>query len=140
MIVLDSDHLSVFTDVRDSRSALLKKRLDAAGEGASSTIVSVEEVFRGWMAFIHRQREIERQMPAYARLAQFLDFLKSWQILPFGDSALDHFIQLRRSRIRIGSMDCKIASIVLANEARLLTANARDFGLVPGLRFENWLE
>ena len=37
-------------------------------------------------------------------------------------------------------MDLKIACIVLAHDASLLTRNASDFAQVPGLRFENWLD
>lgn len=36
-------------------------------------------------------------------------------------------------------MDLKIASIALANDATVLTRNARDFGKVPNLRIEDWL-
>ena len=32
------------------------------------------------------------------------------------------------------------ASIAVARNALLLTANRRDFELVPGLRFANWLD
>lgn len=46
---------------------------------------------------------------------------------------------LRRSRIRIGSMDLKIASIALVSDALLVTANGRDFSAVPNLRCESWL-
>jgi predicted nucleic acid-binding protein len=33
----------------------------------------------------------------------------------------------------------KIAAIALANNARLLSANLRDFEKVPGLHVENWI-
>jgi tRNA(fMet)-specific endonuclease VapC len=46
---------------------------------------------------------------------------------------------LVKSKIRIGTMDLKIASIALANDATVLTCNARDFGKVPNLRIEDWL-
>jgi hypothetical protein len=36
-------------------------------------------------------------------------------------------------------MDLKIASIALIQDALLVTANLRDFSIVPGLRCENWL-
>jgi tRNA(fMet)-specific endonuclease VapC len=37
-------------------------------------------------------------------------------------------------------MDLRIASIVLACDAILVTRNASDFRRVPGLRIENWAD
>jgi hypothetical protein len=42
MIVLDTDHLSVFTDERNPRHELLNTRMEAAAEQVVCTIVSVE--------------------------------------------------------------------------------------------------
>jgi tRNA(fMet)-specific endonuclease VapC len=39
----------------------------------------------------------------------------------------------------MSTADMKIASIVLAHDALLLTQNLDDFANVPGLRMENWL-
>jgi len=140
VILLDTDHLSVFTDERDPRHRLLNSRMEAAVEQVACTIVNVEEILRGWLAVIHRQREVHRQLPAYARLGQLFNVLGDWEIAPFEERAADRFALLRRQRIRIGSMDLKIASIALVNDALLLTSNLRDFSLVPGLRCENWLQ
>jgi len=49
MILLDTDHLSVFLDERDARHELLNARLEAATEPVACSIVSVEEVLRGWL-------------------------------------------------------------------------------------------
>jgi hypothetical protein len=46
MILLDTDHFSVFTDARDPRHGPLNTRMEAAGEQVACTIVSVEEVLR----------------------------------------------------------------------------------------------
>jgi tRNA(fMet)-specific endonuclease VapC len=35
-------------------------------------------------------------------------------------------------------MDLKIAAIVPAHEATLLSRNLADFGQIPGLRVEDW--
>lgn len=41
-------------------------------------------------------------------------------------------------KIRIGTMDLKIASIVKVQEATLFSMNPRDFRQVPGLKLEDW--
>jgi tRNA(fMet)-specific endonuclease VapC len=97
-------------------------------------------VLRGWLAIIHRLRDVHRQLPAYARLGQLFDILSDWEIVPFDERAADRFGRLRRQRIRVGAMDLKIASIALVNDALLVTANLRDFSRVPELRCENWLQ
>src|SRR5438876_820491 len=140
MILLDTNHLSVFTDERDPRHGPLNKRMEAATEPVACTIVSVEEVLRGWLAIIHRLRDVHRQLPAYARLGQFLDVLSDWDVMPFDERAADQFRDLRRKRIRIGTMDLKIASVALVHDALLVTGNTRDFASVPGLRCEDWLQ
>jgi hypothetical protein len=68
VILLDTDQLSVFTDLRDPRHELLNSRMEAAPEQIASTIVNVEEVLRRWLALIHRLRDVHRQLPVYVRL------------------------------------------------------------------------
>ncbi len=128
-----------FTDERDKRNALLNSRLEAATDQVGCTIVSVEEILRGWLAVIYLLRDVRRQIPVYRRLGQLFSVLSEWEIMPFDDDAADRFAELRRQGIRIGTMDLKIVSIALARDALLLTANLRDFAVVPDLRCENWL-
>jgi tRNA(fMet)-specific endonuclease VapC len=140
MILLDTDQFSVFTDLRDPRHEPLNARMEAAAEQIACTIVSVEEVLRGWLAIIHRLRDVYRQLPAYVRLGQLFGVLSDWEIVLFDERAADRFVGLRRQRIRIGTMDLKIASIALVNDALLVTGNLRDYSLVPELRCENWMQ
>ncbi len=60
------------------------------------------------------------------------------QVLPFDHAAAAQFESLKKERIRIGTMDLRIASIALANNMTLLTRNTVDFERVLGLRFEDW--
>jgi tRNA(fMet)-specific endonuclease VapC len=53
--------------------------------------------------------------------------------------AAEKFEQLRSQRVRIGTMDLRIASICLTRNLILLTRNRKDFQQVPGLQFEDWL-
>ena len=61
-------------------------------------------------------------------------------ILPFDESAARLFENLKRQRLRCGTMDLKIAAICLVHDGLLLTRNLSDFAKVPGLRAENWLD
>lgn len=70
---------------------------------------------------------------------QNLELFCGIAVLPFDESAAVKYQELRK-KSRIGTMDLKIASIVVANGATLLTKNSVDFQRVPGLKFEDWLK
>jgi tRNA(fMet)-specific endonuclease VapC len=140
MILLDTDHFSVLRHKRHSSHQTLVRRLRGAFDNdIATTIVSVEEQMRGWMAAINRVRAFELQLDAYQRLHQLINLLSNWKIVPADDDAVAGFNRLKSQRIRIGTQDMKIAAIALAHDALLLTANQVDFEKVPGLRIENWL-
>ncbi len=67
-----------------------------------------------------------------------LDRYLEINVLEFDEAAAVEFRRLKQSRVRIGTMDLKIAAIALANNATVLTRNSRDFTRVPGLRIEDW--
>jgi tRNA(fMet)-specific endonuclease VapC len=50
----------------------------------------------------------------------------------------NQFETLRRQRVRIGTVDLRIASIALARGFTVLTRNLVDFERVPGLAAEDW--
>jgi len=140
MILLDTDHFSVLRNQgRGSHPALIRRLQSAFDRDIATTIVTVEEQIRGWMAAIHRVRDFEQQLEAYERLHQLVNILGNWTIVPTEDDAVAEFNQLKARRIRIGTQDLKIAAIALAHGALLLSANLVDFEKVPGLRVENWL-
>jgi tRNA(fMet)-specific endonuclease VapC len=104
-----------------------------------TTVVTLEEQLRGWLALIRRSHDSHRQVSAYAKLTGVVDYFSRWTRLPFDDAAADHFADLRRQKVRIASMDLKIASMALVHDSLLLSANLRDFQQVPNLRLEDWL-
>ncbi|HMC66671.1 MAG TPA: type II toxin-antitoxin system VapC family toxin [Gemmataceae bacterium] len=140
MVLLDTDHVSVLRFEQSPRADALRERLQAAAEPLATTVVTVEEQMRGWLAEIGRCRRVSDQVTVYGRLLEFVRFISKWEMLPFDARAANEFERLRKQRIRIGSPDLKIAAIALVNNALLLSANLRDFKKVPGLRVENWLE
>jgi tRNA(fMet)-specific endonuclease VapC len=75
-------------------------------------------------------------------LANFLDGPVQIQILPFdaedAREAGDIRAALERAGTPIGAYDILIAAQARRRGATLVTANAREFARVPGLRTEDW--
>jgi len=139
LLVLDTAHVSILSFPSEHSLELLN-RIRATGQHAATTIVTVEEQLRGWLAEIHRLNDPHRQITAYDRLRRCIDFFAAWTVLSWDTPAADLFVRARQDGVRIGAMDLKIACIVLAHSATLLTRNTSDFVKVPGLTFEHWLE
>jgi tRNA(fMet)-specific endonuclease VapC len=91
----------------------------------------------GWLATVAKERTARCQVPAYRELASLFDFFAGFTIAPFEDAIADRFDDLRTSKLRLGTMDLKIAATALVNGALLLSANRRDFECVAGLQVEN---
>ena len=138
MILLDTDHISVLQRPSAACDRLLQK-LDASTDSPATSVITLEEQSRSWIAELGRRRIVRDQVLPYARLLDMFDFFAEWEVIPFSEVAAAVFESMRSNRVRIASTDLKIASIALANNLVLLTANTRDFEKVPGLRFENWL-
>jgi tRNA(fMet)-specific endonuclease VapC len=140
VIILDTDHLSILGHPESGRAMALAGRLDTSPDRPFGiTIVSVVEQFRGWSAEINKAKGVAHEVRTYDRFSRFIDFIRQLLVFPFNGEAADEFARLRAQKVRIGTMDLKIAAIAIANDALLLTANRRDFAKVPGLRFDNWL-
>ncbi len=140
MILLDSDHVSILIDHRDARRKPLLARLGATVDERALPIVVVEEQLRAWLGEIRRTNEVHRQIVPYLRLLKSLDFLLRWKMIGWNELAADQFKRLRKSGVRIGTQDLKIACTALASDALLLSANLRDFERVPGLQVADWLK
>lgn len=139
-IVLDTDHLTLLDWGRDGSAALRERLAEVAPHDVTTTIVNYEEQVRGWMAFIATTKSIHRQVEAYARLHRQLKNYQHIPILDFDNAAADEYQRLRKARVRVGTMDLKIAAIVLSQDALLVSRNLADFDKVPGLKVEDWSE
>ena len=139
MLILDTDHLSLIQHKDSAEARRLARRLsENVGEEIVATIVSFEEQTRGWLTFIAKARNATQQVAAYRRLRLHLDLYRSIPVIDFDEAAATEFQALSRRRLRIGTMDLRIAAIALSRRARLLTRNLADFEQVPGLTAEDW--
>ena len=58
--------------------------------------------------------------------------------ISFTQPAIARYKQLKSMRLRIGTMDLRIAAIALASGAILVTRNVQDFQRILGLVIEDW--
>lgn len=141
MILLDTDHVSVLRmPGGDRRDRLVGRIALAHPQAVSIPVVATEETMRGWLSAVAKERLAARQVFAYRELADMFRFFAGFEIVPFDAPAAARFDQLVAAKIRIETMDLKIAATALVRDALLLTANKKDFAQVPGLRFENWMD
>lgn len=139
MLILDTDHLSEI-DRGSTQAMSLLDRLSTMETRVGTTVVSVEEQLRGLLALLRAVPDVINAVPYYDRFQRFVADVSAWDILPLTETAVAEFERLRRSAIRIGAMDLKIACIALVNDATLLSRNLRDFRKIPNLKVENWLD
>jgi tRNA(fMet)-specific endonuclease VapC len=140
MIILDTDHIVTLKYSDSERFKRLAQRMaDSKDQEFVTTAITIEEQMRGWLAQINRLRDVTKQVLAYSELIGLLDFYSYWEVLPFNTLSADQFAEFRSQRIRIGTMDLKIASIAVTQNSVLLTANKRDFENIPELQIEDWI-
>jgi tRNA(fMet)-specific endonuclease VapC len=142
MILIDTDHTSYFKYPGSERGLRFIDRLAAVPptETVAISIVTVEERMRGWLAAIAKEKQAIRQVVAYRELSRMFEFYREFEVVLFDDVVAQRFDELRAQRLRLGTMDLKIAAIALVHDALLLSANRSDFERVTGLRVQNWLD
>jgi tRNA(fMet)-specific endonuclease VapC len=139
VILLDTDVLTTIQRGNSREFERLAERLDSSDEDVVVSIVSFEEQMRGWLAFIARAKSASQQIRAYAKLHDLLDDFSSRPVLDFDLACAAQFDSLVQAKVRIGTMDLKIAAAALAYDALLLSRNLVDFRKVPNLRVDDWM-
>jgi tRNA(fMet)-specific endonuclease VapC len=138
MYLLDTDHMTILERESPEAQRLKARLAEIPPDDLATTIVSYEEQTRGWLAVSAQARTADALIAAYRRLKTHLQIYCKIAVVDYDENAAAAFERFRQSRIRIATMDLRIAAIALANNAVLLTRNLTDFGKVPGLRAEDW--
>lgn len=138
MYILDTDHLSVIDRGGVKAQRLLQRLASIDPTKVATSIISYEEQMRGWLSYTAKAQTIEKQVEAYKELKRQLSNYCTIPIVEFDEQAAQEFQRLKKLYPRLGTMDLKIASVVLVNQAVLLTRNSSDFGRITGLPVEDW--
>lgn len=93
---------------------------------------------RGWLAVVAQAKSMRQQIAAYKHLARFIQNYRNTSLLGFDEHCAVEFQRLRQALRRLGTNDLKIAAIVIANNAKLLTRNLSHFRQIGELDAEDW--
>jgi tRNA(fMet)-specific endonuclease VapC len=141
LYILDTDHMSLIERLDNRAGFQIRNRMDqvlSASDSAATTVITFEEQVRGWMSRLAKAKTISQQVYDYQKLNQLLENYRAITVLDFDEKSGLQYQALLKARIRIGTMDLKIAATAIANNATLLSRNLKDFNKVPGLKVEDW--
>ena len=137
--LVDTDHLSILQRRGGADYAVLIMNLSNHPDADIGVpVVSLHEQALGCNALINSARNPSDVLLGYELLARTIEDFRRFPLVPYDAAAAIIFDQLKAAKIRIGTMDLRIAAIALARDLTLVTRNATDFGRVPGLRIEDW--
>lgn len=102
------------------------------------SVVSFHEQVLGAHNFINHARTNTDTIRGYTLLLAILQGFAASPVLPYDAQAVAVFDELREQRVRISTMDLRIAAIALSRNLVLLTRNVSDFRKVSGLVLEDW--
>ena len=138
MFILDTDHASLWLRGNPVVKAMVAKFQDYI----SLTIVTVQELFNGWVSRLNTTTDATVMLDRYANFWKTVEFVRLFPVLNFDVKADEFYVQillknpaLRKKRLR---QDLRIAAIALSHNATVATCNHRDFGQVPGLKIVDW--
>jgi tRNA(fMet)-specific endonuclease VapC len=138
LYILDTDHISLFLgNYPPVRDKVLQFKADC-----SITVISVQEIFNGWVGQLNRVENEAYKIEIYQRLHLTTQFIQEMPVLNYDQAGSVKYQQIIKdnpilARRRL-EKDMRIAAISLAYNATIVTRNKRDFEQVPKLVIEDW--
>ena len=133
MYCFDTDVIAAAL-LREPPMQLVRRLARTPGDQQCTTAVSMAEI--AYAAERNGEREVMERIRELIASAT--------TVLPFDHDAAEVYGTLRarleRVGVRLDEPSLRIAAIALTHDLTLVTANARLYDRVPGLRIENWLE
>lgn len=135
LYLLDTDHISL---AQRGHSHVIARIVSTPSEQLIVSIVTAQEQLRGRLAQVQQASSIPSLILPYRLLHETILFYLTIPIADFNEQATRIAEDLHRRKMRLGTLDLRIAAIALSIEATLVTRNRRDFEQIPGLAIEDW--
>ena len=137
--ILDTDHASILERKIGPDYAVLTMNLNLHDpDDVGVSVVTFQEQVLGANARIVQAKNPTELLRGYEILFMILEQARQFPLVPFDAAALGMFDAMRAAKVRIGTMDLRIAAVALARNLTVVTRNAADFAKVPGLSIVDW--
>ncbi len=137
--LLDTDHLSILQRQSEPEFASILSHIKLTPEAdLAVSIISFHEQILGCHTYLTRAKAPMDLVRGYQMLQDILRLYSAAQVLPFDEEAKQIYDFFLTQKIRIGTMDLRIAGIALSRNLTLVTRNILDFNRLPGLAVEDW--
>jgi tRNA(fMet)-specific endonuclease VapC len=100
-------------------------------------VVSLHEQVLGAHAFLNQAKNTSGLIRGYQLMERLPRDYLTFPLLPFDPAAATVCDGLPAQRLRVATMDLRLAAIALSRHLTVLTRNLSDFGRVPGLKAED---
>jgi tRNA(fMet)-specific endonuclease VapC len=135
LYILDTDLVSL---LRGGHSLVVDRVRSHSSDQIAVTVITVEELFGGWISLLRQHRSPIAQADIYDRIASTFNAVKAFEILSFTEPAIGRYRLLKTLKLNAGAYDLRIAAIALDYTAIVVTRNVRDFSRIPGVQVEDW--
>ena len=139
MHLLDTDTL---THLHAGHPKVIAQLREVDDPVVGTTIITKAELLRGRIDFLLKAATGAEVLRAQQWLSRTEELLAQILIVLFDETSAQQFTRLRGNKgyRKIGRADLLIASMVLANQATLVTRNVRHFHQIRGISVVNWVD
>lgn len=138
LYILDTDHVSLLLQ---GNQAIVSK-VAQVYPNLAITIITVQEIFNGWVVKINDRGESANLVNLYTKLWTTQEYFKAVTIINFDNAAYTVYNNLLKENQQLNKKrlqkDLRIASIALSINAIMITRNQKDFSQIPALKLEDW--
>jgi tRNA(fMet)-specific endonuclease VapC len=136
--LLDTDHISIMERQGAEYAVILANLARHADDEVGVSVVSVQEQARGCLNLINQAGTPPQLLRGYDLLFRVIDFFRDFVLVPFDAAALAEYDRLSALKLRVKTMDLRIAAIARSRGLTVVTRNLSDFARVPNLKVEDW--
>lgn len=135
LYLFDTDLLTLFAD---HHTAVCKRASEHSPDELATSVITIEEQLTGWYTLLRQAKTDQQLVAAYEGMTYSIRFVSRLQIFSYSAEAAARVAAFKKARLKIKTMDLRIACVALEAGAILVTRNRADFEVVPGLELEDW--